>query len=35
MRLMLLVFVRTSELIETQWAEIDLEKGSGSFPGGA
>jgi hypothetical protein len=27
MRLMLLVLVRTSELIETPWAEIDLEKG--------
>ena len=26
MKLMLLVFVRTSELIETPWAEIDLEK---------
>lgn len=26
MRLMMLVFVRTSELIETPWAEIDLEK---------
>ena len=26
MRLMLLVFVRTSELIETPWSEIDLEK---------
>lgn len=27
MKLMLLMFVRTSELIETPWAEIDLEKG--------
>lgn len=27
MRLMLLVFVRTSELIETPWAEIDLDNG--------
>ena len=26
LRLMLLVFVRTSELIETPWSEIDLEK---------
>ncbi|HEY8606308.1 MAG TPA: integrase arm-type DNA-binding domain-containing protein [Noviherbaspirillum sp.] len=26
MRLMMLVFVRTSELIETPWAEIDLER---------
>ena len=26
MRLMLLVFVRTSELVETPWAEIDLDK---------
>ncbi|GEM_PF-4492591 len=29
MRLMLLVFVRICELIETPWAEIDLEKGNG------
>ncbi len=27
MRLTLLVFVRTSELVESLWAEIDLEKG--------
>lgn len=27
MRLMLLVFVRTSQLIETPWAEIDLDDG--------
>ncbi|WP_426114654.1 tyrosine-type recombinase/integrase [Massilia sp. PWRC2] len=27
MRLMLMVFVRTSELIETPWSEIDLDKG--------
>jgi site-specific recombinase XerD len=27
MRLMLLVFVRTSELIETPWAEIDMVRG--------
>jgi len=32
MRLMLLVFVRTSELIETPWAEIDLEKGEWVIP---
>jgi integrase len=32
MRLMLLVFVRTSELIETPWAEIDLEKGGWIIP---
>ncbi|MBC7702986.1 MAG: integrase arm-type DNA-binding domain-containing protein [Rhodoferax sp.] len=32
MRLMLLVFVRTSELIETPWSEIDLEKGEWIIP---
>jgi integrase len=32
MRLMLLVFVRTSELIETPWSEIDLEKGEWILP---
>lgn len=32
MRLMLLVFVRTSELIETPWAELDLEKGEWIIP---
>lgn len=32
MRLMLLVFVRTSELIETPWAEIDLERGEWVIP---
>lgn len=32
MRLMLLVFVRTSELIETTWSEIDLEKGEWVIP---
>jgi integrase len=32
MRLMLLVFVRTSELIETPWAEIDLEAGEWVIP---
>lgn len=32
MRLMLLVFVRTSELIETPWSEIDLEKGEWVIP---
>lgn len=32
MKLMLLVFVRTSELIETPWAEIDLEKGEWIIP---
>ncbi|MFJ1472449.1 tyrosine-type recombinase/integrase [Massilia orientalis] len=32
MRLILLVFVRTSELIETPWAEIDLEKGEWIIP---
>lgn len=33
LRLMLLVFVRTSELIETPWSEIDLEKGEWIIPG--
>lgn len=32
MHLMLLVFVRTSELIETPWSEIDLEKGRWVIP---
>ena len=32
MRLMLLVFVRTSELIETPWDEIDLERGIWIIP---
>ena len=32
MRLMLLVFVRTSELIETPWSEIDLENGTWIIP---
>lgn len=32
MRLMLLVFVRTSELIETPWAEIDMESGEWVIP---
>lgn len=32
MRLMLLVFVRTSELIETPWAEIDLGNGEWVIP---
>jgi len=32
MRLMLLVFVRTSELIETPWTEINLEKGEWVIP---
>lgn len=32
MRLMLLVFVRTSELIETPWSEIDLKKGEWVIP---
>lgn len=32
MRLILLVFVRTSELIETPWAEIVLEKGEWIIP---
>lgn len=32
MRLMLLVFVRTSELIETPWTEIDLGKGEWVIP---
>jgi integrase len=32
MRLMLLVFVRTSELIETPWAEIDMVRGEWVIP---
>lgn len=32
MRLMMLLFVRTSELIETPWSEIDLEKGEWIIP---
>ena len=32
MRLMLLVFVRTSELIETPWSEINLETGEWIIP---
>jgi integrase len=32
LRLMMLVFVRTSELIETPWSEIDLEKGEWIIP---
>jgi integrase len=32
MRLMMLVFVRTSELIETPWAEIDLESETWIIP---
>jgi integrase len=32
MRLMMLVFVRTSELIETPWAEIDLDNESWVIP---
>lgn len=32
MRLMLLVFVRTSELIETPWSEIDFENGTWVIP---
>lgn len=32
LRLMLLVFVRTSELIETPWSEIDLERGEWIIP---
>jgi integrase len=32
MRLMMLVFVRTSELIETPWSEIDLDKGEWIIP---
>jgi integrase len=32
LRLMLLVFLRTSELIETPWSEIDLEKGEWIIP---
>lgn len=32
LRLMMLVFVRTSELIETPWSEIDLEAGEWIIP---
>jgi integrase len=32
LRLMMLVFVRTSELIETPWSEIDLEAGQWIIP---
>jgi integrase len=32
LRLMLLIFVRTSELIETPWSEIDLEAGEWVIP---
>ncbi|MBY0242620.1 MAG: integrase arm-type DNA-binding domain-containing protein [Burkholderiaceae bacterium] len=32
LRLMLLLFVRTSELIETPWSEIDLERGEWIIP---
>ena len=32
MRLMLLLFMRTSELIEAPWSEIDLEKGEWIIP---
>jgi integrase len=32
LRLMLLLFLRTSELIETPWSEIDLEKGEWIIP---
>jgi integrase len=32
LRLMLLCFVRTSELIETPWSEIDLERGNWIIP---
>lgn len=32
MRLMLLLFIRTSELIETPWSEIDLERGEWIIP---
>lgn len=32
MRLMMLVFVRTSEMIETPWAEIDLENETSVIP---
>jgi integrase len=32
LRLMMLIFVRTSELIETPWKEIDLEKGEWIIP---
>lgn len=32
LRLMLLLFVRTSELIETPWSEVDLERGEWIIP---
>lgn len=32
LRLMMLVFVRTSELIETPWSEVDLDKGEWIIP---
>jgi integrase len=32
LRLMLLLFLRTSELIETPWSEIDLENGEWIIP---
>lgn len=32
LRLMLLIFVRTSELIETPWSEIDFDKGEWIIP---
>ncbi|MEC5218586.1 integrase [Actimicrobium sp. GrIS 1.19] len=32
LRLMMLIFVRTSELIETPWSEIDLEAGTWVIP---
>ncbi len=32
LRLMMLIFVRTSELIETPWSEIDLETGEWIIP---
>jgi integrase len=32
LRLMMLLFVRTSELIETPWSEIDLDKGEWIIP---
>jgi integrase len=35
LRLMLLVFVRTSELIVTPWSEIDLDNGVWISPGSA
>jgi integrase len=32
LRLMMLIFVRTSELIETPWSEVDLDKGEWIIP---